>query len=192
VKRLATRPATSGAAFLCASLLAALTTLSWVVPAAAATDPGHGSAVVCRYHTNSPGPAFNAQFRRIMVTPPSLLAKSGRQKVGWSFSVARGVGQYADPPTTWTVTYTSSIQKAYATTRFPAAFGTRWVGVTVPGDRDTKKNTDYKITLDFYWYGAGGSVQVHKSYLVPDYNLFVNGQPWDYTDACPGLVWAMV
>jgi hypothetical protein len=176
-----------------ATALAALTTMAFGGPATAASDPGHGSAVVCRYHTNSPGPAFNAQFRRIMVTPPQLLAKNGgRQKIGWSFSVSRGIGQYSDPPTSWTVTYTSSVQKAYATTIRYAGFGTRWVTVSVPGGITAKKNTYYHVTLDMYWYRANGSVQVHRTYQLPNYNLFVNGSPYDYTDACPGLVWAAV
>jgi len=96
-------------------------------PAAAATPAAdYGSRVECRYHSNSPGPAYNWNLRRFKVAPPTMLAKSGTQKVGWRFVVRRSIS--SGP---WVVTYRSPIQKRTATTTVAADFTTKLVDVVI-------------------------------------------------------------
>jgi hypothetical protein len=173
--------------------LALATTAAAPVAAAANTSktppPDYGSTVACKYHTNEDTNwSFKAKFRRIVVTPPQMFATSGRQTVGWRFVVERGISlYYGDEPTTWTVTYTSPTEKRVATTTRAAAFDSMRVGVTVPkGDWDAS-DVEYQVKLQMFRYGANGSVHSKTSYLMPTYELYVNGEDWDQESLCLGL-----
>ena len=168
---------------------------SAAAPVAAAAHSGktppadYGSTVACRYHTNEDTNwSFKAKFRRIVVTPPQMFAKSGRQMVGWRFVVERGISRYfTDVPATWTVTYTSPTEKRVATTTRAAAFETMRVGVSVPkGDWDAS-DVVYHVTLQMLRYGPNGAVHSKASYLMPTYELLVNGEDWDQENLCWGL-----
>ena len=168
---------------------------SAAAPVAAAAHSGktppadYGSTVACRYHTNEDtNGSFKAKVRRIVVTPPQMFAKSGRQMVGWRFVVERGISRYfTDVPATWTVTYTSPTEKRVATTTRAAAFETMRVGVSVPkGDWDAS-DVVYHVTLQMLRYGPNGAVHSKASYLMPTYELLVNGEDWDQENLCWGL-----
>jgi hypothetical protein len=158
--------------------------------ASAAALPDHGSTVRCRYHTNAdPNWSFTAQFRRIVVTPPRMLSKSGgRQTVGWQFAVSRLIDEGTSSVST--TTYTSKIQKAVATTTRAAAFDNMRVGVTVPTGDWSKSQVQYRILVTLFWYRANGSVQSTASYLISSsYTYYVNGTWWDDSwNYCPGVV----
>jgi len=162
-------------------------------PAAAASaaaktpPPDYGSTVACKYHTNGDlNQSFTAKFRRIVVTPPQMFATSARQTVGWGFVVERGIAaNYGADPMTWTVTYSSPIQKRVATTTRAAAFETMRVGVSVPKGDWEKIDVQYKVKLRMFRYSTNGNVRTTR-YLMPDYELYVNGQDWDQENACWG------
>ena len=158
------------------------------------TPPDRGSTVRCKYHTNADlNWSFTAQLRRIVVTPPRMLSKSGgRQTVGWQFAVSRLIDQGSSSVST--TTYTSKVQKAVATTTRVAAFDNMRVGVIVPTGDWSKSQVQYRILVTLFWYRANGTVQSTVSYLISSsYNYYVNGQWWDNSwNYCPGVVkqWA--
>jgi hypothetical protein len=170
------------------ALLAALTAVAAVAGPASATTPppDYGSRVECRYRSNSPGPAYNWNLKRIKVAPPTMLAKSGTQKVGWRFVVQRSIS--SGP---WKVTYRSPIQKRTATTAVAADFTTKLVDVVVPKTEDGPRAVDYHVTLKMFWYRADGSVQSKVSYLMPTLHWITNGHDYgDYDDYCQGQFYA--
>lgn len=157
--------------------------------ASAASLPDHGSTVRCRYHTDSDTNwSFTAQFRRIVVTPPQMFALSGRQRVGWSFSVNRLIDVGGNQ--SWTTTYTSPIQRATATTSRAASFDNMRVGVTVPRGDWSRSSVEYTVTVHRFWYRANGTVQKANSFLISSsYDYYVNGAWWDDSwNYCPGVV----
>ena len=169
--------------------LAALVPMTGIGPASAAATPDYGSSVRCKYHTNgNTNQSFTGQFRRIVVTPPEMFAKSGRQTMGWRFAVTRLIDDGSN--SAWITTYTSKVQKAVATTTRAAAFDNMRVGVTVPTGDWSRTDVHYRITLTMFWYRANGTVQSKISYQVSSsYNYYVNGGWWDDSwDHCPGAV----
>ena len=181
-----------GVALICAATVA----VGAAGPAAAASSAGstppadYGSSVKCKYHTNENTQwSFTAKFRKIVVAPPQMFATSGTQTVGWRFSVQRGISKYADPPTSWTVTYTSPTQKRSATKTRAAAFDSMTVGVVVPTGDWNPAEVQYMVTLQMFRYAANGSVKSKTTYLMPTYNEYVNGEFFDnYDSNCPGVV----
>lgn len=181
-------------ALIAASLGLCLTLAGASGPAlAGTTPPNYGSTVMCRYHTNSPGPAFTAKIRKIIVTPPEMFAKSGQQTVGWRYVVQRTIDEGAYP--SHQVTYKSPIDKASATTAKAANFETMSVGVALPSV-DNLRDVTYQVELKMMWYRANGSVQSTASYLMPTYSVHVKGDGWHYSeddhDTCEAVQWAAV
>jgi len=179
------------------TLMLALTATGPVVGASTAgkaAPPDHGSVVTCNYRTNSPGPAFSAKVRRIVVTPPEMFAKSGHQTVGWRFSVRRTIDE-GDVPS-HKVTYRSPIQRATATTTKAAAFTTQSFGVALPTNVEDERDVVYQVVIRMFWYRSDASVQSATSYLMPDYTVHVQGHGWKYTEGdhnvCEAVQWAAV
>jgi hypothetical protein len=164
-----------------------------VSPTLAGTPPDSGSKVTCNYRTKSPGPAFTAKLRTIVVKPPEVFAKSGTQTVGWRFSVRRTIDE-GDYPT-HEVTYVSPTQKAEATTSTAAAFTTKSVSVGLPTVEDLR-DVYYEIVIKMTWYRADGSVKSATSFLMSTYWAHVQGDGWKYTegylDNCGAVQWAAV
>jgi len=160
---------------------------------AGSVAPNYGSTVTCNYRTNSPGPAFNANVRKIIVTAPKVFAKSGHQTVGWRFSVWRTIDEGDHP--SHKVTYRSPIQRATATTTRAAVFNTKSVGVALPNVEELR-NVSYQVVIRMIWYRANGSVQSATSYLMPTYTVHVQGHGWKYTEddhsVCEAVQWAAV
>jgi hypothetical protein len=177
-------------------VMAALATMVGIGPALAGTaPPDYGSTVLCKYRTNSPGPAFTARLKRINVSPPAMLAKSGQQTVGWRFVVRRTIDEVWRDYPSHHVTYRSPIQKATATTVKAADFDSMGVDVALPTTVDPR-DVYYEVVIRMTWYRPDGSVNSAISYLMPDYTVRVRGDGWAYTeggyDTCEGAHWAAV
>lgn len=145
----------------------------------------HGVTAACKYGTiDGDDFAGHAKIKRILVTPPTMFAKSGHKKVGWRFEVNRTY--LSDPAET---TYQSSTRTAIATTTSPASFQQMNVGVVVP-NIDEPSWLTYRVTIKLFWYRANGSVQSKTSFLMPSYNLHYNGE-WDngYSRCDPIIRW---
>lgn len=176
-------------------VLAALATVVGVGPAlAGTTSSDYGSTVKCNYRTSSPGPAFTAGLKRIIVAPPKMFAKSGQQTVGWRFIVRRTIDE-GDYPSHH-VTYRSPIQTATATTVKAADFESMRVDVALPKNIEDPRNVFYEVVIRMIWYRPDGSVKSTISYLMPDYTVRVRGDGWAYTEGgyetCEGVQWAAV
>ena len=170
--------------------LACITSAGTALAGNGSTD--YGSTVTCNYRTNSPGPAFTAKVRKIIVSPPEIFAKSGSQTVGWSFSVQRTIDEGIP---SHKVTYRSPTERAKATTSKAAVFPAMSVGVALP-TVDSLRDVSYQVVLRMTWYRVDGRVQSTVSYLMPVYTVHVQGNGWKYTegdhDVCEAVQWAAV
>jgi hypothetical protein len=176
-------------------ILATLAVAMGVSPAmAGGAAYDYGITVKCNYRTNSPGPAYTARLKSIVVTPPEMFAKSGQQTVGWRFAVRRTIDE-GDYPS-HKVTYQSPIQKAKATTTNAADFQTMSVDVTLPTTVEDQRDVFYQVAVTMLRYRPDGSVKSRTTYLVPQYKLHVRGDGWKYTEAgydnCGAVQWAAV
>jgi hypothetical protein len=156
-------------------------------PVSAAPAPNnYGSTVTCRYRVTQGGKYgwTEALLNKLVVTPPTIYAKHGTQRVGWQFVVRRSLDRGNTP---WVVTYRSTIQKRQATTSTPAGFDTIRVGVNVPTDVEDQQHVWYKLTLRVFWYASDGSVGSKISSKFTDYTVHIDGEEWASDPYCEGL-----
>lgn len=176
------------------ALVAVITAIGVSPTVAGTTQQDYGSSVRCKYRTNSPGPAFTARLKTIVVQPPQIFAKSGHQTVGWRFVVRRTIdgGEYSFHK----VTYRSPIRTARATTWRAASFDAMRVDVALPKNYEDLRNAYYQVVLRMLWYRSDGTVKSATSYLMPQYTVRVKGDGWAYTEAgydrCDAVQWAAV
>jgi hypothetical protein len=150
-------------------------------PVSAAPAPNnYGSTVTCRYQVTDGDQLLN----KLVVTPPTILAKHGTQQVGWRFVVRRSLDRWNTP---WVVTYRSNVQKRHATTSTPADFDTMRVRVNVPNNVENQQHVWYKVTLNIFWYTSDGSVGSTASSKFTDYSTHVAGEDGTSDLYCAGL-----
>ena len=160
-------------------ILAALATTVGVGPAVAGTvPPDYGSSVTCRYRTNSPGPAYEAKLRRIVVAPPLMFSRGGQQRVGWRFVVRRTIDAFWPDYPSHHVTYRSPIQTAKATTADAADFETMDVGVALPTTVEDPFDVHYQVVIKMLWYRPDGRVKSTISHLMTEYSVRIKGKGW--------------
>jgi hypothetical protein len=152
----------------------------------AAPLPDYGAEAKCHYKITESGKFgwTQALLKKIAVTPPTIYAESGTQRVGWQFVVRRSLDRDNGP---WNVTYRSHIQKGYATASSVAAFRTMRVQVSVPAV-EYQDDVYYTVALKLFWFSADGSVQSKIDHPMSSMHLIVGHEDnGGDDDICPGL-----